>query len=56
MSRKDYVDKEMKEFHYKKEKATFIPNHFDMMESGNCTNVDRLELIKKQISNLKKCL
>ena len=48
ISQKDYCDKNMKNFHYNKEKQPLTT----LMELAqkDVNNVDRLELLKKQIS------
>ncbi|CDW87870.1 UNKNOWN [Stylonychia lemnae] len=69
MSQKDYVDKQMKVFHYNQEiqqpahhknvkaptsQQQFIMNQMQLSDQYEVE--DKLEVIKKQINNLKKCV
>lgn len=48
ISQKDYVDKNMKAFHYQQE--------IKAPAGQTVVGEDRLEQLKKQIENLKKCM
>lgn len=51
MSQKDYVDKDMRYFHFQKEKMSILQE--ELAEGGDGA---RLEALKKQINQLKRCM